>query len=347
MIKTYKYHLSCHSMLHQHVLQFFDRIEFETGPFANSFFDSDFLDIVKRHPTVLRKRSKAIYDVIKTWSQQDRSDLCQLIRDSNDIENICEGNFVPPTMDKHSTGINKLLRIFFISLYTQVLDGAGFTTKYTTTLRHHFDDFSDKNKEATLCPICGIGELKKKEDKTRDQYDHFLPKALYPLSAVNFENLVPSCKECNSFDTKGEDDTIAVSTGKLFFPFDNSHKGISVEFHIATDDIEPEKVDWRIDFTNPDGKNDEIESWKAIYKIDSRYSGYAKGRIGKWYKHYLVIKNKMPVVGLTTDQIDAIYNLFYNTDEELGLSFIRKPALDGFINESVMAKAEIEARYFS
>ena len=34
-------------------------------------------------------------------------------------------------------------------------------------------------------------------------------------------------------------------------------------------------------------------------------------------------------------------------DESLELTFIRKPALDGFINESVMAKAEIEARYYS
>jgi 5-methylcytosine-specific restriction endonuclease McrA len=334
-------------MLHQHVLQFFDRIEFETGPFSNSFFDSDFLDIVKRHPTVLRKRSRDIYEVIKTWSQQDRSDLCQLIRDSNDIENICEGNFVPPTIDKDATGLNKQLRDFYLDLYNQVIDGAGFTTKYNTTLRQHFDDFSTENRETTLCPICGIGELKKKEDATRDQYDHFLPKALYPFSSVNFENLVPSCKECNSFDAKGDDDTIAVSTGKLFYPFDNSHKGISVEFHIATDNIEPEKVDWRIDFTNPDGKNDEIESWKAIYKIDTRYSGHVKARIDKWYRRYWEHMHDRDIFFLTTKRRKKYYLKSLQREEDLGLAFLRKPALEGFINESIMAKAELDARYYS
>jgi hypothetical protein len=334
-------------MLHQHVLQFFDNIEFETGPFNSTLFDPNFLDIVKRHPTVLRKRCKEIYDVVRTWDQLDRSDLCKLIRESNDIVNICAGNFIPPVIDKTATGFNKILRKFFIDLYVQVLDGVGFKDKYRTTLRNHFDDFSDRNKELTLCPICGIGELKKKEDKTRDQYDHFLPKALYPFSAVNFENLVPSCKECNSLDAKGEDDTIAVSSGRIFFPFDINHKGISVAFHIATDNIEPEKVDWRIDFTNPDGKNDEIESWKAIYKIESRYSGHVKGRIDKWYRFYWEYIHDSDLQHLSQADRELCCLKALEKDESLELTFIRKPALDGFINESVMAKAEIEAKYYS
>jgi len=334
-------------MLHQHVLQFFDRIEFETGVFNNSFFDLDFLDIVKRHPTVLRKRCKEIYDIIKTWEQQDRTDLCKLIRDSNDIPNICEGNFAPPVIDNKATGLNKLLRKFFIDLYVQVIDGEGFSDKYNTSLREHFDCFSIKNKEITLCPICGIGELKKKEDSIRDQYDHFLPKALYPFSSVNFENLVPSCRECNSFDAKGEKDTIAVSTGKLFFPFDSNHKGISVEFHISNDHIKPEKVDWRIVFTNSEGKSDEIDSWRAIYKIDNRYSGHVKGRIDKWYRFYweYIHDSDLQHLSLADRKLCCLKAL--EKDESLELTFIRKPALDGFISESVMAKAEIEAKYYS
>ncbi len=334
-------------MLHQHVLQFFDRIEFETGPFDLSFFDPDFRPIVNRHRTVLNQKFKDIYAVLSRLPQPVRTDICNQIRNSNDIEAICQGTKTPIKIDDSANGIRKVIRVFFLDLYNQVLDGDPFKDAYNTTLREHFDGFSDINKETTLCPICGIGELKKKEDATRDQYDHFLPKALYPFSSVNFENLIPSCKECNSFDAKGEDDTIAVSTGKLFYPFDNSHKGISVEFHIATDNIEPEKVDWRIDFTNPDGKNDEIESWKAIYKIERRYTGRVKPRISKWYRHYWEFKNDGACEGLTDAQIDNMYYNFLSKDESLELNYIRKPALDGFINESVMAKAEIEARHYS
>lgn len=334
-------------MLHQHVLQFFDRIEFETGAFDLSFFDPDFRPIVNRHRKVLKQKFKDIYAVLSRLPQGVRSDICNQIRNSNDIEAICQGTKTPIKIDDSANGIRKVIRTFFLDLYNQVLDGDPFKDAYHTTLREHFDGFSEINKETTLCPICGIGELKKKEDATRDQYDHFLPKALYPLSSVNFENLVPSCKECNSFDAKGEADTIAVSTGKLFYPFDNSHKGISVEFHIAADDIEPEKVDWRIDFTNPDGKNDEIESWKAIYKIENRYSGHVKARIDKWYRFYWEYIHDSDLQHLSEADRELCCLKALEKDESLELTFIRRPALDGFINESVMAKAEIEAKYYS
>jgi 5-methylcytosine-specific restriction endonuclease McrA len=334
-------------MLHQHVLQFFDRIEFETGPFDLSFFDPDFRPIVNRHRTVLRQKFKDIYSVLSRLPQAVRTDICNQIRISNNIEAICQGTITPVKIDDSANGIRKVIRTFFLDLYNQVLDGDPFKDAYHTTLREHFDGFSGINKETTLCPICGIGELKKKEDATRDQYDHFLPKALYPFSSVNFENLVPSCKECNSFDAKGEDDTIAVSTGKLFYPFDNSHKGISVEFHIAADNIEPEKVDWIIDFNNPDRKNDEIESWKAIYKIDRRYSGHVKARIDKWYRRCWEHMHDRDIFFLTTKRRKKYYLKSLQREEDLGLAFLRKPALEGFINESVMAKAELEARYYS
>jgi len=40
------------------------------------------------------------------------------------------------------------------------------------------------------CPICGIGQA--------STLDHYLAKTLYPTYAVTPDNLVPSCKDCNS-----------------------------------------------------------------------------------------------------------------------------------------------------
>jgi hypothetical protein len=202
-------------MLHQHIIEFFNRIEFETGYFDETFFGEDFLDIVNRHPTILKKRCGDIYNVFRRLSQSTRSTICEQIRRSNNIEEICKGNYTPIKLDRHVKGFRKELRKFFINLYTQVLDGKGFRVKYGTTLRHHFDDFSRANEEITKCPICGISELKKAADDIRDQYDHFLPKSLYPFSSVNFENLVLSCIECNSPQVKGDHDPISFATGKL------------------------------------------------------------------------------------------------------------------------------------
>jgi len=347
MIKSYKYIETVHSKLHDFIIAFFNRIEFETGNFDDSFFDAEFIEIVNRHPKILKQRCRRIYEKIKKWDQYLKTQLCNQIRDSNEIEKICQGYYVPQTIDSDAIGLNKLLRQLFLDLYKQVLDGDGYRAKYNTTLRDHFNVFSKRNEDVTLCPICGIGELKKHQDETRDQYDHYLPKSLYPFSSVNFKNLVPSCKECNSFDAKGEKDTVAVSTGKFFYPYDESHKGITLDINVATDDIDIENMAWDISFFNSDEKNEEIESWKNIYDIESRYRGFIKGRIVKWYRHYWDFMNGKSLAHLSYGDRKLTYITFLETDESLGLNFIRKPALDGFISGSVLARAELEAKQYS
>lgn len=346
MIKSYKYLISCHIMLHQHVMEFFDRIEFEIGPFHNSFFGPDFIDIVNRHPQIVKKPLKDIYNVLRRLNQTRRSALIQQIRDSNRIKEICEGTIQPVQLDRNVTGVKKVFRDFFIVLYKQVIDGNGFKDKYHTTLRTHFNEFRQKNQETTICPTCGIGELKMKEDKTRDQYDHYLPITLYPFSSVNFENLVLSCKECNSPDVKGDKDTVAVSAGRFFYPFDSSHCKLIFEYSINTDDIDCREIDWIINITSSDGKVDEIQSWRDIYDIDDRYKGFVAGRIEKWYRWYWEYMNDSDLSHLSESDRKLTCLKALKKDEELELSFIRKPALDGFLRDSVLARAQIEASHY-
>ncbi|MGE1166871.1 hypothetical protein ACQJ0Y_27480, partial [Peribacillus simplex] len=90
---------------------------------------------------------------------------------------------------------------------------------------------------------------------------------LYPFSSINFRNLVPCCDKCNSLQVKGQKDIIALSTGKLFFPYDDNHKGLSLNVHVKHDNPEIEKIDWEFIFHSSDNKSDEIESWKTIYSI--------------------------------------------------------------------------------
>lgn len=347
MIRTYKFYLSKHIMLHQHVMNFFNRIEFETGDFDEAFWGDDFLDIVNRHPTILKRRGIGIYNQLRVLLQPYRSQICNIIRESNNIENICLGNFNPPKVNSTATGIWSDLRDFFISLYTQVLDGDGFRDKYNTTLREHFDDFGDLNESITKCPFCGIGELKKKENETRDQYDHFLPKSIYPFSSVNFDNLVPSCMECNSFNVKGETDTIDVSTGRLFFPYLNEHSKIIINICITKDALSLEDIIWDFTFSNSLRQNDEITSWRTIYKIDSRYQGFVQPRIEKWFRSYwnTVHGEKYQIIPLSYR--DKIYFATLENDEELEIEFLRRPALIGLLRDSPMATASLEAKMYS
>lgn len=346
MLRTYKYLQSDHSKLHEFIIAFFNRIENETGDFDMAFFEPDFQSIVNRHRKIVKQRCKDIYEAMKMWLAVDRASFCDAIRKSNDIKGICEGTVTPLKTDQIPADIRGLVKSLFIDLYEQVLDGNSFTRKYEG-LKNHFDNFRRLNSDITLCPICGIGELKTQFDKSRDQYDHYLPKADYPLSAVNFENLMPICTECNSPNCKGPTDPIATGTGKLFYPYDENHKGIEINFHIVADNIEVDKIEWGVDFTSSDGKQEEIQSWRTIYKIDDRYKGFVRGRIKQLYKTYWEVKYNRKFCSFPENDKHEIAMLQFKTAEENHRDYIQRPALEAYISGSVLSQAEIEAKHYS
>src|SRR5258706_3056073 len=235
MIRSYKYlDTAVQLKLHEFIIAFFNRIEFERGEFNESFFGASLGMLAERHTGIIKERCITIHNEIRHWDLGRRTQLFNSIRESNNIEAICKGNSTPQKIDNTATGFDELIRQFFIDLYDQVLNGKPFNEQYHTSLTDHFNAFSKLNADITLCPICGIGELKKHTDDIRDQYDHYLPKALYPFSSVNFKNLVPICRDCNSLDVKGDEDVIAVSTNrKLFFLYDGAYKGLSITLLIV------------------------------------------------------------------------------------------------------------------
>ncbi|PGS67596.1 hypothetical protein [Bacillus thuringiensis] len=346
MIRAYKYIETVHSKLHEYVIAFFIRIETDTGVFRNELFEPEFIPIVNRHRTILKNRFRIIYEHVSSLSLDDRRSFCQKIIESNQIEKICRGEFKPEAFVDNPTGIDLILKELFLALYNRVLDGNAFRENANTTLRAHFNQFSDTNADITLCPNCGIGELKKSQDKIRDQYDHYLPKTLYPFSSINFRNLVPCCRECNSLEVKGNKDIIALSTGKLFFPYDDSFEGLSLCVHVKHDNPEIEKIDWEFIFNCSDNRSDEIESWKTIYSIEERYQGYIQARIKKWYKAYYEVMTDPKTSDYNMSEKEMIFNLTLQAFQEQGLIFIVKPALDGLFEGSNIVQAEIEARKY-
>lgn len=215
------------------------------------------------------------------------------------------------------------------------------------TLRQHFDEFREANQHITVCPMCGISELKTEHDTTRDQYDHYIPKASYPFSSINFHNLVPTCKECNSFDFKGEKDVVAIRNTKLFYPYDQEHKGIDVEFIVEEDNVAISDIAWRVEFKSLDGKEQEIDAWKNIYNIEERYLGFVKGHIQKWFNAYWEYLEDDALNGLTEDQKKKAYFASLKADETECLNVIRKPALSEFIRSCELDRARQEAQYYT
>ena len=61
------------------------------------------------------------------------------------------------------------------------------------------------------CPYCNrqyTFTLDEKKAKTSPEYDHFYDKADYPMLAVSFYNLVPSCHTCNHIKGQKKDVTV-------------------------------------------------------------------------------------------------------------------------------------------
>lgn len=286
MINTYSYIATSHAKLHEFVIAFFNRIEFETGVYSTAFYEPDFYtNLVSRHKTILEKAFKNIYTETRTWRQPKRTKFCDGIRNSNEIKAICEGTIKPWKESDIPAEVRAVTKKLFINLYNSVLKGKFFAPIYGNR-KTHFEQFKKHaHNDYLYCPCCGLEEMKTYADKITDQYDHYLPKDEYPFSSVNFENLVPTCTTCNSLEVKSSKDILSYK-GKAFFPYDSTHKEINIEHKIVKNDTEISKIEWVTSYTNNDGKDDEITAWKKIYNIVDRHTKHVKGRVEKWYKFY-------------------------------------------------------------
>ena len=287
MINTYTYKETPQSKLHEFVMAFFNRIEFETGEFSIEFFVEEFYNnLVKRHKSILGHAFQNIYNIVKNWEQIPRTEFCEAIRQSNEIKEICNGNVIPWKEEDIPLEIRELAKTLFVKLYEDVLKGKFFQSIYGTRKEHYHTFKLHANNNFELCPSCGIWPMHNGLDDITDQYDHYLPKDIYPFSSVNFENLVPICSDCNSFQVKGNDDILS-HTGKVFFPFDQAHKGIELDVNIKKNDVDNLfNIEWEVTYSNEDGNEAEIAAWKSIYKIESRHKTHIKGSIESWYRHY-------------------------------------------------------------
>lgn len=345
MIRSYKFVKTDHQKLHEWVMAFFKKLQAFDGEFSEDLFEKEFLPVVKGHPKVLKKAFEEIFDYVKALGKSEKEDFLNEIIEANEIENICTGHYKPKCFDPEPEGIELTLKELFSKLYRDVLDGAHFRLAIKKNLRDHFNEFSDLNEDITLCPMCGIGELKKSADKTRDQYDHYLPKTKYPFSSVNFYNLVPCCMECNSLQVKGDKDIVSISNGRLFFPYEENYEGLMFIPRIINNDVRVENIHWEFEFFHRSGRKQEIESWKAIYDIDLRYKGYVAARVKKWYKTYInysKVSNQ-----LSDDMKKTSYLQFLESREKEGLLLVEKSILEELLNDPVAMRAQEEASLYS
>lgn len=74
--------------------------------------------------------------------------------------------------------------------------------KFTVKADNTYDAYQlAESLHVNVCPYCNRNytfTIKSKNGSTRPQFDHFYDKATYPILALSFYNLIPSCPTCNS-----------------------------------------------------------------------------------------------------------------------------------------------------
>lgn len=147
--------------------------------------------------------------------------------------------------------------------------------------------------DTKACPYCNEYYVySKKEGKIRPEFDHFLPKSEYPLFAMCFYNLIPSCHQCNHKKL--------AKTEKLLHPFYESFDDYKKFAVIPNSTSINNERDFEIGIQNKLSKENDFMNVK-VFKLEERYKEHKDLALELIQKKFLYteefveeIKRKLP-----------------------------------------------------
>ena len=225
---------------------------------------------------------QTVFEEFKKLDDDDITKFKNWFISNNNIEGLCnnEAGLNVIRYDEIKDEFPKLtseLKKFYSKLYSGSFLSLKPLKDELGDIKKHFNDFSDyqPNMNKGKCPFCGVSNMKNKNFKGYDSYDHYLPKAKFPFNSINFLNLAPTCHECNS-GYKGTKDPLEYA-GKTFYPFSNEQYQLSFTINLNNDDWESfEPDDISISY-GPATLENQINTWRTIYGIDERYKALCCG----------------------------------------------------------------------
>jgi len=195
-----------------------------------------------------------------------------------------------------------------------------------TTKKKEYDAYDlAKQLNVNVCPYCNINStytvIKKKNEKIiRPEFDHFYDKITYPILALSFYNLIPSCHICNS-TLKGSG---AFSIKTHLNPYSDSLDEVA-KFHLKIEDgtfyHSVDGFDVPLQTEDKRAKN-QIKSFELdtlyenhkdiILELIQKNAIYSESYIDELFSQYegTLFKNK--------EDLQRLISGGYVTDEEIG-----------------------------
>ncbi|MCD8081445.1 MAG: hypothetical protein LUF04_13905, partial [Bacteroides sp.] len=222
---------------------------------------SEDLEELYKHLDWLKEETDAIYDLCRSLTPDERKLITDTFRNNNRIQDLCNGTLPIVELSDLPPVVQKEIKTLLESFYTRLLD----IKKVPGEKLDYYNQLVKANKFKT-CPVCGLTDIETEDSPYIEDYDHFFPKTHYPLSAVNFENLVPTCDKCNK-KHKNKKKPLA-HNGKAYYPFETGRPEIEVTLDVDKIEFDKDKkLQDKTKFTFS-GDPEKNATWNWLYNIE-------------------------------------------------------------------------------
>lgn len=328
--------------LHEIPTTFFQNIEA-----AVAFNDALFPDWTDTafSATDLKEKFRAIYDKYKAIADlAERTKVVNAFTHNNQIENLCTnqpGVFCIPLTELHADIRIEIDRAFNY-LYNTAINYHAFTAFVGDNVSDAIDRFITTNK-MQVCPLCGLEGYMNLEGQSRIALDHWLCKDIFPVTSVNFTNLIPIGEKCNGRPAKGDTNILVDDAGnriRAFYPFLNHHSVSTTFNYVNEPSLTPlTDADWNLNITPVNaGEQYLFDSWNYIFNILSRYTDFVRKYIlPLWENDYTTFINEAGI-GHANDVTELkakfiIWRASFKTSSSIGAA-AHRAFIDNMLNNA-------------
>lgn len=261
------------------------------GPFDEALIEDWLRPVVTKLPrlgTLLR----ALHVSLQAATIAQRNEVVRLFGEIDRINEICgDVRQARPVLDSVAATLHEPLRQLFDYLYDQGLNSSALTGALSATIDDFYEKFRDLDQ--AVCPFCGLSLYMDRGSGNRAPIDHFLPRLIYPMGAVNFRNLVPMCTTCNQRPQKGTIDPILAEGGTrrvVYYPY-AAVGGIRVQVNCLAWDGVGTRGQWAVGVAAISGaEQDCVLTWENIFRIVIRWAAHVAERIREWITEFFGLR---------------------------------------------------------
>ena len=191
-------------------------------------------------------------------NQPDRDVFITIFNQTNNVKNLFANPASALRLPNYPVGIKKESKALFLNFYKDTLNKYGIKDHYEKVFKEKID---------TWCPFCGM-EKYIHPTRQKQDYDHLLYKASYPVASINMYNLAPMGINCNRVYKKAKDlllDETGIARSAVNPYYDVIQPRVNLNGSIMSRDAK--KRIWKVNITP---NSSEITTWNSVFNISER-----------------------------------------------------------------------------